>query len=49
MLPVDETNNPDFKYMETYMRTIEKRLLKQYNAYLLSSSKLEQIGGVNLR
>lgn len=49
MLPVDETNKPDFKYMETYMRTIEKRLLEQYSAYLLSINKLEPNGGVNLK
>lgn len=45
MLPVDETNNPDFKYMETYMRTIEKRLLEQYNNYLLNINRLGQFEG----
>lgn len=45
MLPVDETNKPDFNYMETYMKDVERRLLEQYKAYLLTTSELEQIGG----
>lgn len=48
MLPVDETNKPDFNYMETYMKDVERRLLEQYKAYLLTTSELEQIGGVIL-
>lgn len=47
MLPVDETNKPDFNYMETYMKDVERRLLEQYKAYLLTTSELEQIGGGN--
>lgn len=45
MLPIDQTNKPDFKYMESYMKAIERRLLEKYRAYLLSSNALQQIRG----
>jgi len=48
MLPIDEFNNPDFKYMENYMKSIERRLLEQYKDYLLKFSELEN-GGGNLK
>ena len=34
MLPVDEKMRPDYKYMEAYMKSVEKNLLQQYNSYL---------------
>ena len=34
MLPIDENGQPDYSFMETYMKAVEKRLLTQYKAYL---------------
>ena len=34
MLPVTPDGSPDFKFMEQYMRHIEKKLLKRYARYL---------------
>lgn len=34
MLPLAEDNQPNYKFMETYMKAVEKRLLTQYKAYL---------------
>ena len=34
MLPIDKDARPDYAYMEAYMKTVEKRLLTQYKAYL---------------
>ena len=34
MLPVTESGQPDYAFMETYMKDVEKRLLTQYKAYL---------------
>lgn len=48
MLPVDESDNPDYSFMEEYMKAMEKRLLEKYRIYLLSSRKLETNGGKNL-
>ena len=45
MLPVDEANNPDFMYMDNYMKVVERRLLEQYKGYLLKSSRIKQNEG----
>ena len=34
MLPVNEAGEPDYEFMEEYMKTIEKKLLKRYQEYL---------------
>lgn len=33
MLPIDENNLPDYSFMESYMKNVEKRLLMQYKAF----------------
>lgn len=35
MLPIDEDGQPDYSFMETYMKAVEKRLLTQYKVYLM--------------
>ena len=34
MLPVDDNNQPDFIFMEEYMKSVEKRLLLEYKKFL---------------
>lgn len=34
LTPIDDDGSPDFKFMEQYMRGIEKKLLKRYARYL---------------
>ncbi len=34
MLPMRDDGQPDYAFMETYMKDVEKRLLTQYKAYL---------------
>ena len=34
MLPIDENGQPDYDFMEQYMKAIEKKLLKRYQHYL---------------
>ena len=34
LIPIDDDGSPDFKFMEQYMRGIEKKLLKRYARYL---------------
>ena len=34
MLPVTDSGQPDYGFMEVYMKAVEKRLLTQYKAYL---------------
>lgn len=36
MLPITEIGEPDYAFMDAYMKAVEKRLLKQYKAYLTS-------------
>lgn len=36
MLPVSEDNNPNYAYMEAYMRHVEQILLKRHKDYLVS-------------
>ena len=33
MLPVNDDGQPDYSFMEAYMRAVEKRLLLQYKIY----------------
>lgn len=47
LLPVNNKGEPDFEFMENYMRTIEAKQLKKYKQHIsLNISKLEW-GGVN--
>ena len=46
LLPIDENSNPDFKYMEIFMRNKEKELLNKYNNHLENLNA--QIGGGQL-
>ncbi len=34
MMPMDENNQPDFNFMEEYMKSVEERLLMQYKIHL---------------
>ena len=34
MLPIDDSGQPDYAFMESYMKDVEKRLLTQYKVYL---------------
>lgn len=38
MLPVTTNNQPDYEYMDTYMKALEKRLLEKYRTYLESKN-----------
>lgn len=39
MLPVDEMGNPDYQYMEHYMKNLEMKMLKRYQEYLLATKR----------
>lgn len=39
MLPVDGTGQPDYDFMEQYMKAIEKKLLKRYQQYLVETKR----------
>lgn len=45
MLPVTESGQPDYEFMEAYMKAVEKRLLTQYKAYLTSVHGSDLNGG----
>ena len=45
MLPADENGQPDFSFMEEYMRAIEKRLLARYEARLAHGDNSSAKGG----
>ncbi len=49
MLPLAEDNQPNYKFMETYMKTVEKRLLAQYKAYLTHIHGSNLNGGGKMR
>ena len=49
MLPIDENGQPDYSFMETYMKTVEKRLLAQYKAYLTHIHGSNLNGGGKMR
>lgn len=46
MLPVDEKVQPDYAFMDKYMKAVEKRLLTQYKAYLERVYDTKLTGGV---
>lgn len=39
LMPVDEKGQPDYDFMEQYMKAIEKRLLKRYQQYLVETKR----------
>lgn len=43
MLPVNEAGEPDYEFMEEYMKTIEKKLLKRYQEYLNKKTQTQLI------
>lgn len=45
MLPVDDNDQPDYAFMEAYMKEVEKRLLSQYKSYLTQVHSSERNGG----
>lgn len=47
MLPMDENNQPDYAFMEAYMKGVEKRLLTQYKTYLTKNHGSVLNGGGN--
>lgn len=49
MLPVDQSDQPDYTYMGEYMKAVEKRLLTQYKAYLTHEHDLGLTGGGKTR
>lgn len=49
MLPVTESGQPDYDFMEAYMKAVEKRLLTQYKAYLTSVHGSDLNGGGKIR
>lgn len=44
MLPVDKDNEPDYAYMEEFMKTIESKLLTRYKNYL-NAKVLQNVNG----
>ncbi len=49
MLPMDENNQPNYAFMEAYMKSVEKRLLTQYKTYLTKNHGSELNGGGNFK
>jgi len=49
MLPVDNNDQPDYAFMEAYMKEVEKRLLTQYKSYLTDFHGSELNGGGNFK
>ena len=47
MLPVDDNAQPDYAFMEAYMKGVEKRLLTQYKTYLTHVHRSKLNGGNN--
>lgn len=45
MLPITEDGLPNYAFMESYMKTIEKRLLQQYKDFLNEKIATAEIGG----
>lgn len=45
MLPVTETDEPDYEYMDVYMKEIEKKILERYRNYLEGKSIESSNGG----
>lgn len=53
LVPVSESGQPDYDFMEQYMKAIEKKLLKRYQQYLVETKRNSLIdkkltGGGNL-
>ena len=47
MLPVDDNDQPDYVFMEAYMKSVEKRLLTRYKTYLTHIHRSNLNGGDN--
>ena len=46
LLPICEDGNPDYKYMEGYMKQVEKKLLTRYKNYIGKKSlRCQNVGG----
>ena len=45
MLPVTEENVPDYEFMDSYMKDIERQLLTQYKSYIEINYLSNQNGG----
>ncbi|MBQ9636355.1 MAG: restriction endonuclease subunit S [Prevotella sp.] len=45
MLPIDENEQPNYAFMEAYMKAVEKRLLAQYKDYIMRVHNLDLNGG----
>lgn len=45
ILPVDENENPDWKYMENYMKNIEEKTLKEVVKYFEERLKITENSG----
>lgn len=43
MLPIDKNDQPDYAFMETYMKSVEKRVLMRYGAYMTQVYKLDNM------
>lgn len=39
LVPVSESGQPDYDFMEQYMKAIEKKLLKRYQQYLVETKR----------
>lgn len=46
MLPVDENNNPDYQFMEDYVKELEQRKRDEYIKYCQKQLKIFQKGGI---
>lgn len=53
MLPINEACEPDYEFMEEYMKAIEKKLLERYHKYLNKTNRISliinNIGGGNIK
>lgn len=47
MLPINNDGEPDYAYMEAYMRLVEKKILQHYKDYLNNKIATTEIGGVS--
>ncbi|MBR6938953.1 MAG: restriction endonuclease subunit S [Prevotella sp.] len=49
MLPANDNGEPDYEYMEAYMKEVEKCLLSRYKAFLDNKNAKTTIGGKSLK
>lgn len=49
MLPINEKNEPDYKFMSEYMEHLEKEQIKKYTTYLENSVDTIRGGAKNIR